>query len=218
MAYKMISVKCPDCGATMEIESGREFAFCTYCGSKVMVSNENEYVYRHVDEARIREDETERMIRLREIELQEKENERERKASAIAYGIALASVAIGAIVSIWQPVGGLWGFIIGAYIAMFNFIRNNNKKKNTRRYVGSNSALISDDLMNYRDQNYAGVVMKFRAAGFTNVTAVSLRNVGFFNMYKNGLVDSVTINGSGAFEEGDVFPKNSVVLVHYHGK
>lgn len=39
-----------------------------------------------------------------------------------------------------------------------------------------------------------------------------------FNQKKNGQVESVTINGSDEFEEGDVFPKVSNVLITYHSK
>jgi uncharacterized Zn finger protein (UPF0148 family) len=67
----MISVKCPDCGATLSIEEGRQNAFCSYCGSKVIINNENEIVYRHIDEARIKEAEAAREIRLKELELEE---------------------------------------------------------------------------------------------------------------------------------------------------
>lgn len=35
---------------------------------------------------------------------------------------------------------------------------------------------------------------------------------------KNGKVEAVTINGSDEFEEGDIFPKNSNVLITYHSR
>lgn len=41
---KLISVKCPDCGQTLSIEENSTQAFCTYCGAKVLISNENEYI------------------------------------------------------------------------------------------------------------------------------------------------------------------------------
>ena len=72
MAYKLISVKCPDCGQTLSIEENRTQAFCSYCGAKILISNENEYVFRQVEEAGIKKAETDRIIRLREIEIAEK--------------------------------------------------------------------------------------------------------------------------------------------------
>lgn len=47
MAVKFISVKCPDCGAVLPIEEGRNQVFCSYCGSQIVMTNENEYIYRH---------------------------------------------------------------------------------------------------------------------------------------------------------------------------
>ena len=32
----LIALKCPSCGADIEFEESREFAFCSYCGSKVI--------------------------------------------------------------------------------------------------------------------------------------------------------------------------------------
>ena len=92
MAYKLISVKCPDCGQTLSIEENRTQAFCTYCGAKVLISNENEYVFRQVDEADIKKAETERIIRLREMELAEKNAPRlgsEERQLIVAYAEAV---------------------------------------------------------------------------------------------------------------------------------
>ena len=69
MAYKLISVKCPDCGQTLSIEENRTQAFCSYCGARILISNENEYIVRQVDEAGIKKAETERIVRLRELEI-----------------------------------------------------------------------------------------------------------------------------------------------------
>ena len=69
MAIKFISVKCPECGASLPIEEGRKQVFCSYCGTKVMVTNENEYIYRHIDEADVKKAETDRIIRMRQQEL-----------------------------------------------------------------------------------------------------------------------------------------------------
>lgn len=39
---EFISMKCPECGAILDIEEGRKECFCSYCGNKVLVQNENE--------------------------------------------------------------------------------------------------------------------------------------------------------------------------------
>lgn len=216
MAIQFVSVKCPECGADLSIENGREFAFCSYCGAKIMVSNDNEHIYRTIDEAGIKQAETERMIRLRELELEEKENSRGRKSQFIAYGIALAFVIVGALICIVQPLGGMWGIIIGAYIALFTFIKSDDKKKKPRKYVSPNEVSITDSMLDCEDKNYNSIVLLFKGSGFTNVTAVPLNDLNMFNMKKNGQVEAVTINGNDDFDEGDIFPKDSNVLITYH--
>ena len=72
MAISFISVKCPQCGANLSIEEDRDMAFCTYCGTKIIIHNENGHIYRHIDEAGIKQTETDRMIMLKKMELLEK--------------------------------------------------------------------------------------------------------------------------------------------------
>ena len=83
MAVKFTSVKCPDCGAVLPIEEGRNQVFCSYCGSKIIMTNENEYVYRHIDEAEIKQAETERILKLKKMEMIEKKNEEAAKIKRI---------------------------------------------------------------------------------------------------------------------------------------
>lgn len=71
MAITLNSVKCPECGATLPVEEGRTQVFCSYCGAKVIITNENEHIYRHIDEAGIKQAETNRMVRMRELDLEE---------------------------------------------------------------------------------------------------------------------------------------------------
>ena len=35
----LIDVKCPNCGASIQLDDNREFGFCSYCGSKVQLQN-----------------------------------------------------------------------------------------------------------------------------------------------------------------------------------
>ncbi len=37
----VISLKCPDCGADIQLDNDREFGFCMYCGTKVLITREN---------------------------------------------------------------------------------------------------------------------------------------------------------------------------------
>ena len=35
----LVSVKCPSCGATLNIDNGIDTCFCTYCGSKIFLND-----------------------------------------------------------------------------------------------------------------------------------------------------------------------------------
>lgn len=40
----MRSLKCPECGATLEIEESRDMAYCTYCGAKVTLVDQEIHI------------------------------------------------------------------------------------------------------------------------------------------------------------------------------
>lgn len=114
---KLIPIVCPKCEAQVQIEEGTERCFCTYCGTQIILHNENHkrvdtsYTYRKIDEARIREAELSQMLELKKLEIAEKKRQDRKKArkaicivSAILIVIAFALSAGG---------GGDAGFIVG---------------------------------------------------------------------------------------------------------
>lgn len=137
MAVKLITVKCPKCDADLSLEGGRDSYFCLYCGTKLIMNNENEVIYRSIDEARIKETETDRMIRLaeleireKELELKEREIEIERKNKAIGYKVAAGLAVIGVIMLIADSYLGAWMIIAAIVIASIN--HNDRRKKRDR--------------------------------------------------------------------------------------
>ena len=76
---KLTSMRCPSCGAEIQIPEGKPFFFCTFCGTQI-----------HVDDGKITVEMTGKVIvehrhvnvaKLRELELQEQERKRREKAS-----------------------------------------------------------------------------------------------------------------------------------------
>lgn len=106
MAIKLISVKCPECGASLDVEENRNQAFCTYCGTKILVNNENEHIYRHIDEAEVKRAETDRIIKLKAMELAEKDRETAEKTKLLKIKISLILAAVGIIMIVL-------GYIVG---------------------------------------------------------------------------------------------------------
>lgn len=75
---KTVKLTCHNCGANLDVKEN--IAFCSYCGAKLIIDDENRtithnYNYTHTkrDEARIRENERKEKVRLQELENEEKQ-------------------------------------------------------------------------------------------------------------------------------------------------
>lgn len=42
----LVHLRCPDCGAELEVDSNREFCFCQYCGAKIILEESDASVRR----------------------------------------------------------------------------------------------------------------------------------------------------------------------------
>lgn len=100
---KLVSVKCPDCGASLSIEEGRARAFCTYCGAAVIVSNSNERITRTINEAEIKRAEAEKEIRLKKLEQEAEESKEANKSSKRGFYMLFAFALI-----IWLMILIMW--------------------------------------------------------------------------------------------------------------
>ena len=90
---KLVSVKCPECGAALTVEDGRQQAFCSYCGTRVLIANENEKITRTINEAEIKKAEAERDIRLKELENENQKQKNNKKIIAFLWaGIFVLAV------------------------------------------------------------------------------------------------------------------------------
>lgn len=94
MAIQMIPMYCPNCGAQFDADMEREFMFCQYCGTKIMIHNTNTYTLnynetkRTIDETRIAESinqtEVEKLKQIKEI--------KNNRNALIAFGFIFAMV------------------------------------------------------------------------------------------------------------------------------
>ena len=221
MAIQFVSIKCPECSADLQIEDGREYAFCTYCGARVMIANDNEHIYKMIDEARIKQAETDRMVRMRELDMEEKSTIPRKVLMIIWLTVSIALLLVGVIgFGIGnEGLGGI-GLGIGMNVALWGalglFVGGDKKKK--KRFVGENEVAITTAMMDCVDYHYNKAVILYKNAGFMNINAIPLHDLTRFNLKKEGMVESVTINGEEEFEEGEVYPKNANILITYHSK
>lgn len=229
MAIKFVSIKCPECGATLDVEEGRQQIFCSYCGTKVMVQNDNEYIYRHIDEAGVKQAETDRMIRLRELELEEARAKQSGHLRSMLTKIWLGVSAVLLILAIgimlFAGDGGLDGFFFlfyvcgpivggGAYL-VFKVIPD---KENDKAVLQSGGIRLPKNIFPYSEQNYEAIYTALKSAGFRNITCVNMHDLTFGILQKPGKVETITINGEKIMSGGKVFMPDAAITITYHGK
>ena len=98
---KLISMRCPHCGAELSIDMDRRQAFCQYCGNMLLLDDENTINInkRIVDEARLKEAE----IRLKELEYQHEREIRQetiRKEQKRSFWISVAVFLIFLLITL----------------------------------------------------------------------------------------------------------------------
>ena len=229
MSVKLIAVKCPECGATLNIEEDRTQAFCTYCGTKVLVHNENEHIYRNIDEAGIARAKTERIVKEKQMEFAERrwiaqENRRKNRVK-----LALALGTIGVLMMIIGYMGGHAsgdsdsGLYMLAMVGMLvleaaAFVAMSGKDEEDSDSIYSDTATLPDLAWNYERKDYKAVETVLRSAGFTNIRCVPLNDLSFGVLYKPGMVESLTINGKDNISPNKKYSKDAQIVISYHSR
>lgn len=217
MAIKFVSVKCPDCGASLDVEEGRQQIFCSYCGSKVMIQNDNEYVYRHIDEAGIKHAETEQMVKLKQMEMLEKKRASREKVKALKIKI---TIVLGIIALITFGIGftaNAEGLLMVGMVAMiivgYMWLMSNDDKEEE---IDFGDKVKVPSLSDFENQSYVAIEAKFRSAGFTNIKCVPLNDLKMGLLKKPNMVESITINGHNTTSGGKKYHPDATVIITYH--
>lgn len=127
---KLVSLKCPECGANINIESDRKECFCQYCGTKILIDDGNTTTtYR--DEARIKEAEVKEQIRLKELELEKEECFNKQKTFKIKIIISIVLGILATVLLIIDSLSlpGIFAIMAILYIWINDFYQNDNNKK-----------------------------------------------------------------------------------------
>ena len=212
MAIKINSVKCPACGANIQVEEGKERIFCTYCGTQILITNENEYIYRNIDEAKIREVEAKKMLELKKLEMIEKKRAAAEKAKKNKIIMSIIIAVIGIILLRAGAGPGVFFGLIFLEGIIYLLIMNDN---NIDVYLGD-KVRVPFGISDYCDKNYVAIEEMFRASGFTNIRCVPLNDLRLGLLKKVDTVESIMVNGKEIMHGGKKFSPNVPVLISYH--
>ena len=95
----MRSCQCPNCNASLTFDDNREFGFCQYCGTKIML-DDYRISHRYFDEARIKEAEIKEKIRLKELELAEEKHKSTENIKIFKIKILVVLGIIGVLMAV----------------------------------------------------------------------------------------------------------------------
>lgn len=230
MAIEMVSVKCPDCGATLSVEGDRKTAFCSYCGSKIILHNDNEYTINVNDEAEVKYAETDQIVNLKKLEFAEKAAQDRKQVRKLKILISLALAAIGMVmIAVGNGLGKLTGnsdsgFYMLALLGFFPLmgaayiwlLNKDNDDEDDNPY--DDRLRVPSGISDYEKKSYQAIEAMFRGAGFTNVSSVGLGDLTVGILKKPGKVESITVNGKDVTSGGKKFPKDARVVISYHSQ
>lgn len=226
----MRTCNCPNCNASLTIDDqDREFAFCQYCGAKIMLDDYRS-TQRIVDEAKMRQVEADREIRLRELKIKEAQMHQRNQLRKILTYIWIGSIFAVALLCliVWGiggEDGGLYAFgclfyiggpIVGggAYL-IFKVIP---EKEDEKELVQNGGIKFPRNLGELSEQNYVTIQQKLLSAGFRNVTCINMHDVTLGLLQKPGMVESITVNGENVVSGGKIYMPDVPIVITYHGK
>lgn len=230
MAITFNSVKCPECGANLPVEKGRERLFCSYCGTQVIITNENEHIYRYIDEAGMVQADNSKEIRMRELSIEEQRgyfNDNLRKTLIIIWlivSILLLVIGIGIMFMTGEegPFLG-FGFLVyvggpviggGAYV-VFKLIP---EKENEKYLARSGGIKFPKSLEPFSGKNYEVIYSTLINLGFTNIVCINMHDLTVDLLEKKGEVEKVIVDGKNITLGGRVYMPNTPISILYHGR
>ena len=227
----MRACNCLNCGANITIDdSNRDFSFCQYCGSKIMFDDYYS-TQRIVDEAKIKQAETDRTIRLKELELEENRQSQKNTFKNILTIIWLILSFIILIIGIFKWVV-LDDFIDGVSILMYLggpvigggaylIFKLLPEKETDNVLIRSGGIKFPTSLAPFSEKNFDAAQNILYSAGFHNITCINMHDLTLGLLQKPGRVESITINNmivSSVNSGGKIYLPDSPIVIKYHGK
>ena len=214
-----IPVKCPQCKADLTIEEGREYALCTYCGTKFLINDDSkkEITYRHVNEAEIQKAENERIMIMRQMDLAEQLHADRVKKNSIkrTYTVVLVAAALFLFL-----IGGATGELFAIALGMISLVAImfiwESKDKKQDETSQEEKIRVPSSVFSDTKKNYASVEAILSGAGFTNVKCVPMKNLQLGILKQPGTVSSISINGREVTSSWKKYPKDVPIVISYH--
>lgn len=184
---KLVKLKCEGCGAILKVNEELKKVTCNYCGTEFLVDDEVKRIEINKNINHHKIYTDEARIKEAERRVRELEYKDKDKKREIIVGFAG------------------FGILILIYVLLLSSLGPNK-----------NEIYVPLDAKKYKGENYEVVVQQLEDAGFQNVEAKAVKDLVTGWVTKDGEVECVSIAGDTEFEEGEIFSKDSEVVVTYH--
>ena len=208
-------IKCPACGAPA---GGLR---CDYCGTDLRSAKLRAYQNRQ------------EMNRQRQPQGQGEEVKKgpdppaapieERPLPVWRYWRIIAIVLIIWTMGVWDVAEETRNNVFYLEVALFVFgwymFSRRPRKEAEQRLMKMGAIRLPDDAYPYEDKNYKAVAAAFRAAGFTRVRTVNLRDLNMLtSLIRDEKIESVQINGEKVKNGNGLYMPDASIVITYHGE
>ena len=206
MAVSLPTRKCPACGAQVSFKPDWDAAYCSYCGTKVMLSDE--------------------MKELRREEQEREESNRLRSTIFVVWVVALVAVVGFALyigVSGQHPGGftvasmlagvGLPIALIGAYV-LLKYLPDRDK---VAKLIAEGGVYLPEEISSYVGKNCDTVQKLLTEEGFTNIQLVNLNDVKLGLFVKRGVITDISIGGKQRGTGERYYRPEVPIVITHHG-
>ena len=224
----MRKLECPGCGASLELkEDNRDFAFCEYCGAKITLDDYRS-IHRIVDEAQLKHEETQQMIKLKQFEVLNEYKEQEKKKKTLGIKIFLSCLALSLLFLILGSVNSYFFIfssllfiitLLGGLMTFFPLNSNTDDRvldamieMNMENKIRVPSGVFS------LNTNYEAAKTMLEQAGFSNIKCIALNDLKTNIFTTPDTIQSITINGKNISSEptNKLYDHFSPVIIQYH--
>ncbi|WP_303788010.1 hypothetical protein [Ruminococcus flavefaciens] len=214
----MRTLKCTNCNASLSIQDdNRDFAFCEYCGNKIMLDDYRS-TQRIVDEAKRKQAETEKEITMKQLELIEKRQEDKKKKIKVKMIISFSVIGIALIIGLFKT----WTLALFPFYLLIVFIiwinDIGNDEKNNDLLWRTDMIMIPNVFDRYKTMKYWELSQMLEKAGFYNIQVIPMGDVVFGILKGDGCVDRIIINDQLVISNDKMYPAGSKVVIYYHSK
>lgn len=187
---KIKTFRCPECQANIEIEEGRTFCYCQYCGCKIILDDEKQEIKIHKN-INITKNIMHTNHHINDAEIIRETNKEKRELRN------------------W--IAAILCLIISISIPFLMMLKLDVEKKAAQSNGKINAGFYRDLI----GENYKTVQAHFESAGFTNIDLIDLNDSGiaFWNAEK---VESISIGGVTRFDSDNWFDPDTKVVISYH--